>query len=119
MADAWWTAKIFAVVTTGNWIELGVLLVAAIGLLGGAIVGLVRWRRSRRPIRVGHARPDAERLPDDPRGWAVGRDDRDAVRLALVFLANRFEVPEDVTITDRSRVVWPLGRRCSIQPRTG
>ncbi len=41
----------------------------------------------------------------------MGHDDRDAVRLAQVFLANRTEVPKDVTITDGSRVVWPFGRR--------
>jgi hypothetical protein len=41
-----------------------------------------------------------------------------AVRLAHVFLANRSDLPEEVTITDRSHIVWPLGRRFNIQPRT-
>jgi len=104
--------------TTSDLIQLGLLVVATIGLLGAAIEFLVGRRKARRPVRVGHVRPTAGRLPDDPGGSAVSRDDRDAVRLAHVFLANRSELPEDVTISDSSRVLWPVGRRCRIQPRT-
>jgi hypothetical protein len=103
---------------TGEQAALAGLGVAVIGLVGKMLASIwaaIKRFRSRRIVRIAHALETANQLADDPRGWAVGLEDRSAVRLAHAFLASQSHLAEEIAL--KGRILWPPGRNRHVEPR--
>ena len=106
-------------VTTLEKIELaGVVVTALIGALGW----WMWWRGrlgERRPIRLRSRREFARWLPDDRGGMFTSPDDVSMLRIAPVFITNRSQLRQEVTISERSSVLWPrFGRQPELLRRS-